>query len=158
MTSHRLKQGRLDFGASFYLNRSVSAADDQVTSVSADDSKAQNAAVAFTTTHWSVVMEAQGDSPAAQEALEKLCRTYWRPIYSFVRRQGVGQEEAEDLTQGFFALFLERRSKCNSQRKGTVAFLSDRIGQKFFGRRTAPSYGNQTRKRRAARSVGSTGC
>ena len=65
--------------------------------------------VAFATTHWSVVLDAQGESPAAQEALEKLCRTYWRPIYSFVRRQGVGPEEAEDLTQGFFSLLLERR-------------------------------------------------
>jgi RNA polymerase sigma factor (sigma-70 family) len=64
---------------------------------------------AFTTTHWSVVLAAQSESPAAQEALEKLCRTYWRPIYGFVRRQGVRAEEAEDLTQGFFALLLERR-------------------------------------------------
>ena len=69
----------------------------------------ENGAVAFTTTHWSVVLEAQGESPAAREALEKLCRTYWRPIYGFVRRQGVGPEEAKDLTQGFFALLLERR-------------------------------------------------
>src|SRR5437879_5857415 len=69
----------------------------------------ENGAVAFATTHWSVVLEAQGQSPAAQEALEKLCRTYWRPVYGFVRRQGVGPEEAEDLTQGFFALLLERR-------------------------------------------------
>ena len=70
---------------------------------------AQNGAVAFATTHWSVVLEAQGQSPAAQEALGKLCRTYWRPVYSFIRRQGAGPEEAEDLTQGFFALLLERR-------------------------------------------------
>jgi len=70
---------------------------------------AQNGAVAFATTHWSVVLEAQGQSPAAQEALEKFCRTYWRPVYSFIRRQGAGPEEAEDLTQGFFALLLERR-------------------------------------------------
>src|SRR2546427_8649240 len=69
----------------------------------------QNGAAPFTTTHWSVVLEAQGESPAAQEALEKLCRIYWRPIYSFVRRQGAGAEEAQDLTQGFFALLLERR-------------------------------------------------
>jgi RNA polymerase sigma-70 factor (ECF subfamily) len=69
----------------------------------------QSGAVAFATTHWSVVLEAQGESPAAQDALEKLCRTYWRPVYSFIRRQGVGLEEAEDLTQGFFALLLERR-------------------------------------------------
>jgi RNA polymerase sigma factor (sigma-70 family) len=70
---------------------------------------AQNGAVAFATTHWSMVLEAQGQSPAAQEALEKLCRTYWRPVYSFIRRQGAGPEEGEDLTQGFFALLLERR-------------------------------------------------
>jgi len=62
---------------------------------------AQNGAVAFATTHWSIVLEAQSQSPAAQEALEKLCRTYWRPVYSFIRRQGTGSEEAEDLTQGF---------------------------------------------------------
>src|SRR5438045_9768778 len=70
---------------------------------------AQNGAVAFATTHWSVVLEAQSQSPAAQEALEKLCRTYWRPVYSFIRRQGAGLEEAEELTQGFCALLLERR-------------------------------------------------
>jgi RNA polymerase sigma factor (sigma-70 family) len=69
----------------------------------------QNGAVAFTTTHWSVVLAAQGPSPAAEEALEKLCRTYWRPIYGFVRRYGADAEEAKDLTQGFFALLLERR-------------------------------------------------
>ena len=69
----------------------------------------QSGAVAFTTTHWSIVIAAQGQSPTAREALEKLCRIYWRPIYGFVRRQGVRPEEAKDLTQGFFALLLERR-------------------------------------------------
>jgi DNA-directed RNA polymerase specialized sigma24 family protein len=69
----------------------------------------QDGRVAFTTTHWSVVLEAQGPTPAAQTALEGLCRTYWRPIYGLVRRQGVWPEEAKDLTQGFFALLLERR-------------------------------------------------
>jgi len=83
--------------------------DDEVTSLTGVGGSAQNGPVAFTTTHWSVVLEAQGESPAAQEALEKLCRTYWRPIYGFVRRQGVNPEEAKDLTQGFFALLLERR-------------------------------------------------
>jgi len=80
-----------------------------VTSLTAIGGIADHGPVAFTTTHWSVVLAAQGHSPAAQEALEKLCRTYWRPIYGFVRRQGVGPEEAKDLTQGFFALLLERR-------------------------------------------------
>src|SRR5216110_2188919 len=69
----------------------------------------QNQAVAFRTTHWSVVLEAQGESPAAHEALENLCRTYCRPIYGFVRREGAKPEEAKDITQGFFALILERR-------------------------------------------------
>jgi RNA polymerase sigma-70 factor (ECF subfamily) len=76
---------------------------------------------AFTTTHWSVVLAAQGPSPAAEEALEKLCRTYWRPIYGFVRRQGIGPEDAKDLTQGFFALLLERRDlKAVRQEKGRL--------------------------------------
>jgi RNA polymerase sigma factor (sigma-70 family) len=69
----------------------------------------QSGGFAFRTTHWSVVLEAQGSTPAAQAALDKICRTYWRPIYGFVRRQRVGPEEAKDLTQGFFALLLERR-------------------------------------------------
>ncbi len=84
--------------------------DDQVTSLSGLGSRAQNGAVAFATTHWSVVLTAQGESPAAHEALEKLCRIYWRPVYSFVRKQGAGPEEAEDLTQSFFALLLEHRN------------------------------------------------
>jgi len=85
---------------------------DEVTSLTAIGPAAagQQGGVAFTTTHWSVVLTAQGESPAAEEALEKLCRMYWRPIYSFVRRQGVAPEEAEDLTQGFFAQLLERGS------------------------------------------------
>jgi hypothetical protein len=70
---------------------------------------AQNGAVAFATTHWSVVLAAQGESPGANEALEKLCRTYWRPLYAFARQQGYKHEEAEDLTQGFFAVLLERK-------------------------------------------------
>src|SRR5205809_5367576 len=64
----------------------------------------------FTTTHWSVVLEAQGESPAAQRALEILCRTYWRPLYGFVRRQGLGREEAQDLVQEFFTRLLEHRN------------------------------------------------
>jgi RNA polymerase sigma factor (sigma-70 family) len=69
----------------------------------------RNGAVSFATTHWSVVLTAQGESPAADEALEKLCSTYWRPIYAYLRLQGISPEEAEDLTQGFFAVILERR-------------------------------------------------
>jgi DNA-directed RNA polymerase specialized sigma24 family protein len=93
----------------------VSPADNDVTSLTATGENAYHGA-AFTTTHWSVVLEAQGESAAAKEALEKLCRTYWRPIYGFVQRQGVKPEEAKDLAQGFFALLLERRD-LNSVRR-----------------------------------------
>lgn len=64
----------------------------------------------FTSTHWSIVVEAQGESPAAQKALENLCRIYWRPIYSFVQRQGTAPDEAEDVTQAFFADLIEHKS------------------------------------------------
>jgi RNA polymerase sigma factor (sigma-70 family) len=83
-------------------------ADDQASENRVDPST-QNGAIAFATTHWSMVLDAQGESPAAQEALEKLCRIYWWPLYGFVRRQGYFPEEAQDLTQSFFALLLERR-------------------------------------------------
>ena len=100
---------RLDVQSNFSFDRSVTPAEDGVTSLTEIGGNAQYGPAAFTTTHWSVVLEAQGDSPAAKEALEKLCRTYWRPVYGFMRRQGIRTEEAEDLTQEFFSLLLERR-------------------------------------------------
>jgi RNA polymerase sigma factor (sigma-70 family) len=66
--------------------------------------------MAFATTHWSIVLEAQGESPAARKALEILCRTYWQPLYGFVRRYGLTREEAQDLVQEFFARLLEHRN------------------------------------------------
>jgi RNA polymerase sigma-70 factor (ECF subfamily) len=86
-------------------------AKDKGASLSTIDREAvgQSGAFAFATTHWSVVLTAQGESPAAREALEELCRTYWRPLYAFVRLQDYRHEEAEDLTQGFFAVLLERK-------------------------------------------------
>src|SRR5262249_28403516 len=69
----------------------------------------KNGGASFATTHWSMVVMAQGESREADKALEKLFRIYWWPIYSFIRRQGAGPEEAEDLTQSFFALLFERR-------------------------------------------------
>jgi RNA polymerase sigma-70 factor (ECF subfamily) len=54
--------------------------------------------------HWSVVIAAgESGSEPAQVALEELCRSYWYPIYVYVRRKGYGRDEAEDLTQEFFA-------------------------------------------------------
>ena len=80
----------------------------------------------FNTTHWSVVLAAgQTGSPQSAEALEKLCCTYWFPLYSFVRRQGRGPEEAQDLTQEFFARFLEKGSvgRASSERGRFRTFL-----------------------------------
>src|SRR5512142_3231957 len=63
----------------------------------------------FVTTHWSVVLTAGGtDTARAHAALEKLCRAYWYPLYAYVRRRGYSVEDAQDLTQEFFARVLER--------------------------------------------------
>jgi len=63
----------------------------------------------FNTTHWSVVLLAgRNESPQSAEALEKLCRLYWGPLYSFVRCKGHSAEDAQDLTQKFFARLLEK--------------------------------------------------
>jgi RNA polymerase sigma factor (sigma-70 family) len=74
----------------------------------ADRSRAQTTAL-FATTHWSVVLAA-GDSVSlnSREALEKLCRTYWYPLYAYARHRGSSLEDAEDQVQGFFAYLLER--------------------------------------------------
>src|SRR5438552_10782590 len=128
------RQCKLDFGGSSYLDRSVSPADEvtSLTGIGGNASGACGSPVAFTTTHWSVVLDAQGESPAAQEALEKLCRTYWRPIFAFLRRQGFRPEEAEDITQGFFAQLLERR-KFSALRKEKGRLRSFLLGAlKYF--------------------------
>jgi RNA polymerase sigma factor (sigma-70 family) len=125
---------RLAFGAVFYLDGSVPPAEDEVTSATGfgPAGAGEHAGAAFTTTHWSMVLTAQGESPAAKEALEKLCRTYWRPIYAFLRRQGFWPEEAEDITQGFFAQLLERRS-FNTVRKEKGRLRSFLLGGlKYF--------------------------
>lgn len=60
----------------------------------------------FTTTHWTLVLAAAGnDKP---EALEKLCRIYWYPLYAYVRRRGQAPHDSQDLTQEFFARLLAR--------------------------------------------------
>ena len=69
------------------------------------------AANEFETTHWSIILSAgRSDSTHAREAAEKFCAAYWYPLYAFVRRQGHGPDDAQDLTQEFFARLLARRS------------------------------------------------
>jgi RNA polymerase sigma factor (sigma-70 family) len=70
---------------------------------------AARTAAQFATTHWSTVLAAgESASPGSGEALEKLCRTYWFPLYAFVRRQGKAPEDARDLTQSFFERLIEK--------------------------------------------------
>ena len=53
-------------------------------------------------------MAGQAGSPGAAEALERLCSTYWYPLYAYVRRRGYNEHNARDLTQAFFTHLLER--------------------------------------------------
>ena len=63
----------------------------------------------FQTTSWSVIRQATAGSEAAvREALGRLCETYWPPVYAFVRRRGHAPSDAEDITQSYFARFLEK--------------------------------------------------
>jgi len=63
----------------------------------------------FHETHWTVILAAIGSSsPASLEALTKLCRTYWYPLYAFARRSGLSQPDAADVTQSFFARLLQK--------------------------------------------------
>jgi RNA polymerase sigma factor (sigma-70 family) len=64
----------------------------------------------FQATQWTLVRRAGFNSTQAQDALEALCRTYWYPIYAFIRRNGRASHDAQDLTQEFFARFLETKS------------------------------------------------
>lgn len=62
----------------------------------------------FVTTSWSVVLTAaRSDTTRAQAALEHLCRTYWYPVYAYMRRRGCSPEDAQDLTQAFFLSLLK---------------------------------------------------
>jgi RNA polymerase sigma factor (sigma-70 family) len=71
----------------------------------------------FATTHWSVVLAAGGqDLPERTEALERLCRTYWYPLYAYVRRRGFGPEDAQDLTQEFFTRLLKKNYPAQADR------------------------------------------
>src|SRR2546430_1594914 len=79
----------------------------------------------FATTHWSVVLAARGGgiSSAAEEALNKLCQTYWYPLYAFIRRRGCDQHQAQDLTQEFFTRLLRRDDSLRADpRRGKFRF------------------------------------
>ncbi len=80
----------------------------------------------FATTHWTVVLTAgRGSTPQADVALEELCRTYWYPLYAYIRRHSDTREDAEDLTQAFFVRFLEKNylERLSSEKGRFRAFL-----------------------------------
>jgi RNA polymerase sigma factor (sigma-70 family) len=60
--------------------------------------------------------DSQASSRGALNALSELCQIYWRPVYLFLRRQGIAQYDAEDLTQGFFADLIENRAYVRADR------------------------------------------
>jgi RNA polymerase sigma-70 factor (ECF subfamily) len=73
----------------------------------------------FMTTHWSVVSDFALEQTApdrAEAALTRLCRDYWPPLYRFVRRYGYNRDDAQDLTQGFFAYLIEKRAYADPDR------------------------------------------
>jgi RNA polymerase sigma factor (sigma-70 family) len=81
---------------------------------------------AFVTTHWSVVLTAAGtDTTRAQEALSCLCESYWYPLYAYARRRGHLPEDAQDLTQEFFARLLEKHwlARANREKGKFRSFL-----------------------------------
>lgn len=81
----------------------------------------------FATTHWSVVLAAasRGRTPQSAQALDELCRAYWYPLYVYTRRRGCSREDAEDLTQSFFASLLARNDleRLDAERGRFRAFL-----------------------------------
>lgn len=90
------------------------------TTPSDSDALPANAAVGdiFATTHWTVVLAAGRRSrPQADRALEELCRTYWYPLYAYARRRGHGPEDAQDLTQEFFARLLAKHWIASADRE-----------------------------------------
>ncbi|MFC1795157.1 RNA polymerase sigma factor [Planctomycetota bacterium] len=100
----------------------------------------------FATTHWSVVLAARSpESTRYHEALEMLCRTYWFPLYAFLRRRGYDKHQAEDYIQGFFANLLEKRGlrlvdpKCGKFRSFMLValkhFLADQRGRELAQKR-----------------------
>ena len=74
----------------------------------------------FATTHWSLVGAARPDEASqtrARAALEELCRVYWYPLYAFVRSRGYSAIDAQDLTQAFFARFIETEGFASADRE-----------------------------------------
>ena len=98
----------LDTGLSYTYGARVSLS-------SPGTASAEGSGARFVTTHWSVVLVAgRTDSTRAQNALARLCQTYWYPLYAYVRRRGHSPHDSQDLTQEFFARLLESHTIANA--------------------------------------------
>jgi RNA polymerase sigma factor (sigma-70 family) len=95
----------------------------------------------FLTTHWSVVLAARHQDPQAAAALETLCRTYWYPLYAYVRRRGFAPEDAQDLTQDFFAQLLRKNypARANPSKGKFRTFLLHALNQFLMDQRERAS-------------------
>ena len=83
-----------------------------------DSTSLSNRSEVFNTTHWSVVVNAGHElTEQAALALERLCQTYWSPLYAYVRRCGHDEDSARDLTQSFFAQLIEKRRLTHADRE-----------------------------------------
>ena len=103
---------------------------------------ARSSAGCFPSTHWSRVLAAGNpDAPEAFEALANLCQSYWYPIYAYVRRKGHPPEQAQDLTQDFFAYVLERDllAKADPERGRFRGFLRIVCARHLSGERERAS-------------------
>ena len=114
----------------------------------------------FATTHWSMVVSAGGGhhrKPA--ERWPRLCENYWFPLYAFVRRAGHSAEDAEDLTQEFFARLLAQALPRESRPpEGQVPLLSPGGAEAFPGRPVGPRTGPETRRKPDRHFAGQPGC
>jgi RNA polymerase sigma factor (sigma-70 family) len=88
-------------------------------STHSDNDSVETGRFVFATTHWSRVLAiGNADTKQAKQALSRLCKSYWYPLYAYVRRRGCNPQDAEDLTQEFFARLLKRESLSDLTREG----------------------------------------
>jgi hypothetical protein len=106
---------------------------DNSAGVKATPGTLQDGGASFATTHWSIVAQsAFTNVPEAENALAKLCETYWPPIYSFICRRGYAPADAQYLTYSFFEFFPTKQSLCaRGSPSGHIPFFSSRVCKIF---------------------------
>ena len=106
----------------------------------------------FTQTHWSTIVEAGGPtSTEAREALNRLCQSYWYPLYAFIRRRGVDSHKAKDLTQSFRPFAAAGLPEKGRSSKGPLSIVPAGIFDKLPERRVAQRKSGNARRRSSGR-------